>query len=103
MKQFTYTRKEKIEKPQVNGEEQPVEYADMVDSFNLEMVIRSIARPDGTRLVILNDFHEETRPAPIFNKKREVTGMKNERNTYQSEILLNVEDSVKFLNAISAV
>lgn len=96
--QFYYTRKEKIDKPQVNGEEQTPEFRDMLDSFSLDKVIRSVEMVNGNRLVVLNDFHEEMRDVPQFNKKREYVGTKKERNTYQSEITLNKEDSQRFVN-----
>lgn len=95
--QFKYTRKEKIEKPQVNGQEQPEEFKDMTDTFNIDCVIRTVERSDGSRLVVLNDFHEEMRDIPQFNKKREYIGVKKERNTYQSEIVLTLEDSENFM------
>lgn len=94
--QFYYTRKEKVNKPQVNGEDQPEEFVTRLDSLNLDLVIRSLEQPDG-RLVILNDFHEDTRSVPILNKQGKYTGMKNERVTVVSEITLNADDSARFV------
>jgi len=98
--QFAYTRKEKVNKPQINGEEQPVEFKDMIDTFNMDMVIRTVAMVNGNRLVVLNDFHEELRDVPQFNKKREYVGVKKERNVYQSEITLDAEDAERYMDLI---
>jgi len=94
---FWYTRKEKVQKPQVNGEEQPEEFKDYLDSFNLDYVIRSLEFANGTRVVILDDFHEEKREVPIFNKQKQFTGVKNELVTVCSEITLTEEDSKRYV------
>jgi hypothetical protein len=84
MKQFTYTRTE--------GENT------FTDSFNLEKVIRSVEIEDGKRIVILDDFHERVEMVPDINvKTNKVVGTRRERNTYQSEIHLNAEDSKRFI------
>lgn len=90
--QFLYTREVTLP-----GEEAKTQK--LTDSFNLDFVIRSVEIEEGKRLVILNDFHEEMREVPEFHPKtRKPTGAyKKERNTYQSEIYLNAEDSVRFL------
>ena len=84
MNQFVYTRTE--------GEK------NYKDSFNLEKVIRSVEVEDGKRIVILDDFHERVEMVPDINvKTNKVMGTRRERNTYQSEIHLNAEDSKRFL------
>jgi hypothetical protein len=84
MKQFVYTRTE--------GEK------NYKDSFNLEKVIRSVEVEDGKRIVILDDFHERVEQVPDINlKTNKVVGTRRERNTYQSEIHLNAEDSKRFI------
>ena len=84
MKQFVYTRTE--------GEKT------FTDSFNLEKVIRSVEIEDGKRIVILDDFHERVEMVPDINvKTNKVMGTRRERNTYQSEIHLNAEDSKRFI------
>jgi hypothetical protein len=84
MKQFAYTRTE--------GEKT------FTDSFNLEKVIRSVEVEDGKRIVILDDFHERVEMVPDINvKTNKVVGTRRERNTYQSEIHLNAEDSKRFI------
>lgn len=87
--QFYYVRKEKLP-VQVEGKEP--EFRDFEDSFSLDMVIRSLEMENGERLVLLNDLHRRKERVPIRNKKGEVTGVKNEENTFQSEIYLSKED-----------
>jgi phosphoribosylamine-glycine ligase len=89
MKQFFYTRLVKTEKE---------ESKNYLDSFNLDMVIRTVELDGGKRLVVLNDFHEETREKPIINKQHKITGYKNQKDTYQSEIVLEPEDAEKYVN-----
>ncbi len=91
--QFSYKRK--VQKTPVEGETTPV-FEDVTDSFDMNMVLRTSSIGDGKRLVILNDFHEETRPAPIYNKARKITGFRNEKNTYQSEIVLEANDAKRY-------
>lgn len=99
MKQFFYTRKEEVPSPVVEGEEsKPPTVKTFTDSFNLEMVIRSVEMNDGKLVVVLNDFHEEVRQVPVFNKQGKMTGYKNDKNTYQSEIFLEGEDVTRFRN-----
>lgn len=93
--QFIYTRKVVI--PGKNGEE--AKTVTFKDSFNVNKVIRTVQVDDGY-VVILDDFHEETRQVPILNKQSKPTGIKNERNTYQSEIRLSIEEGLKLLDII---
>jgi len=66
----------------------------VLDSFNIENVIRTVALEDGRRLVLLNDIHERSVEVPDINPTtNKMKGTKRERNTYQSEIYLNAEDS----------
>jgi len=66
----------------------------VLDSFNVENVIRTVALEDGRRLVLLNDIHERSVEVPDINPvTNKMKGTKRERNTYQSEIYLNKEDS----------
>jgi hypothetical protein len=69
------------------------------DSFNIDKVVRSITMDDGRRLVLLDDLHERAQEVPDINPKTgKMTGMKRERNTFQSEIYLNKEDGERFLD-----
>lgn len=87
MKQFFYTRIFK-------DKDKTTEY---IDSFNTDYVLRTIELPDNKRLVTLNDFHEETKQVPIMNNKGKMTGYKNQKDTYQSEIELQAEDAARFV------
>lgn len=83
MSQFFYSR--------VEGEKT------LIDSFNLNKVIRSVEYEDGTRLVLLDDLHERSRDVPDVDlKTNKMKGMKRQRDVFQSEILLNAEDNAKF-------
>ncbi len=66
----------------------------LIGSFNVEKIIRTLQMEDGTTLVLLDDLHERTVSAPVFDKSgRKVVSHRSERNTYQSEIYLNSEDA----------
>jgi len=68
------------------------------DSFNIEKVVRTITMDDGRTLVLLDDLHERVQEVPDVNPKTgKMTGMKRERNTFQSEIYLTKEDGERFL------
>lgn len=69
----------------------------VLDSFNLDMVVRTFVLEDGQRLVLLNDVHQRHQQVPIINKKNEVTGYKKELITVQSEIYLSPKDSERFV------
>ena len=91
--QFFYTRKE--EHPvQIEGKE--TKYVSYRDSFNVEMVIRTIGLDEGNILVLLNDIHQRPREVPIKNAKGEITSTKREVNTFQSEVILSKEDAERF-------
>lgn len=91
--QFFYTRKEVV-----GGTKEAPEFKLYKDSFNLNSVIRSIAMEDGRRLVLLNDIHERSTTVPdVDPKTNKMKGYKRERNTYQSEIYLEPEDSDRFI------
>lgn len=92
--QFFYTRKQPI--PPVEGETE-VKYQEFLDSFNVDMVIRSMALDDGRRLILLHDIHERTTEVPDINPKtnRQV-GIKKVRGTFQSEIYLEIDDAARF-------
>jgi hypothetical protein len=96
MNQFFYTRKEPIQ-----GTD-PLEFKEHLDSFNIEKVIRTIIVENGNRLVLLDDIHERSTEVPDVNPKNGQTrGFKRERNTYQTEIYLNLEDSERFVKVMN--
>jgi hypothetical protein len=96
MNQFFYTRKEPIQ-----GTD-PLEFKEHLDSFNIEKVIRTIIVENGNRLVLLDDIHERSTEVPDVNPKNGQTrGYKRERNTYQTEIYLSLEDSERFVKLMN--
>jgi hypothetical protein len=96
MNQFFYTRKEPVQ-----GTD-PLEFKEHLDSFNIEKVIRTIIVENGNRLVLLDDIHERSTEVPDVNPKNGQTrGYKRERNTYQTEIYLSLEDSERFVKVMN--
>jgi hypothetical protein len=96
MNQFFYTRKEPVQ-----GTD-PLEFKEHLDSFNIEKVIRTIIVENGNRLVLLDDIHERSTEVPDVNPKNGQTrGFKRERNTYQTEIYLSLEDSERFVKMMN--
>jgi hypothetical protein len=97
--QFFYTRRElKSGTP-----ENPV-YNVFRDSFNLNLVIRTVAIEDGRLLVLLNDIHERAQEIPEVDvRTNKVKGVKRQRNTFQSEIYLEPEDVERFYAATNLV
>ena len=61
--QFFYTRKEAIE------DTDPVEYAEFLDSINLNKVIRSVQTSSDIIVVLLDDMHERITEVPNINTK----------------------------------
>ncbi len=95
-KQFFY--KEKREIGRTTDEKQDLIYGEFTNSFNVSLVIRSVELEDKRRLILLNDMHERLEKVPQFDKKKDkITGWTKERNTFQSEIYLNEEDSKRFI------
>ena len=91
MSQFFYTRKEVTKQ----GEETvSKEYR---DSFNVNKVIRTVEMEDNRLLVLLDDFHERVQEVPDIDlRNNKMKGTKRQRDTFQSEIYLSVEDKNKF-------
>jgi hypothetical protein len=70
-----------------------------VASFNINKVIRSLANDAGGLIVILDDFNERVTQQPDIDlKTNKMKGFKNVRETVQSEIELNADDALKFIN-----
>lgn len=91
--QFYYTRKQQL--PPEEGDTEP-KFKEFMDSFSLDLVIRTMSLPDGKRVVVLNDFHEEIREVPVRNKQGKPAGFKNERAIYNSDIYLEPADAIRF-------
>ena len=85
--QFAYTR--------IDGEKS------YIDTFNIDKVIRSVAIEDGKRIVLLDDLHERWQDVPVHNKQGKVTAYKKDKNTYQSEVFLEPNDSERFVKLMS--
>jgi hypothetical protein len=85
--QFFYTR--------VEGEKT------FTDSFNVNKAVRSVSLEDGRTLVLLDDLHERSQEVPDIDlKTNKMKGVRRQRDTFQSEIYLNVEDAARFRKLI---
>lgn len=71
------------------------------DSFNIDSVMFTTEQEDGTRVVILNNGHAESRydNYPVV-KNGKVIGQefRKESAWYESQITLNKEDNNRFVN-----
>lgn len=95
--QFVFTRKEVS-----GGTPEAPEYKEFKDSFNIEKVIRCVSLEDNRVLVLLDDIHERAQQVPDLDiKTNKMKGYKRERNTYQTEIYLEVEDGKRFFELAS--
>lgn len=94
--QFLFTRKEIS-----GGTPEAPEYKEFKDSFNVEKVIRAVSLEDNRVLVLLDDIHERAQQVPDLDiKTNKMKGYKRERNTYQTEIYLEVEDGKRFYELV---
>lgn len=94
--QFFYKRKEIIN---VTEERPAGEEITLTDSFNTECVTRTSEDANGNRLIILNDGHMESRydNYPVVKAGKIVSyEFRKEAAYYQSEIMLNKEDSERY-------
>lgn len=112
MNQFFYTRTIKMDIPNPDyiepkeGEEASTSKTIkkeevLMDSFNINKVLRSVEMEKGKLTVLLDDIHRRVEAVPIHNKRGQITGQKNQEVTYQSEIYLTGEDVDKFRNIMS--
>lgn len=85
MNQFFYTTKDQNDK-------------EVLNSFNPEKVVRTYGQPDGTRVVILDDIHEEYIPLDIPTGKGTATKREVRKMDVSSQIFLSEEDNKKFLD-----
>jgi hypothetical protein len=70
-----------------------------VASLNINKVIRSLANDAGGLIIILDDFNERVTQQPDIDiKTNKMKGFKSVRETVQSEIELNADDALKFIN-----
>lgn len=89
--QFIYTVSYNV------GTQETPELKEFKASFNINKVIRSLENEKGELVVILDDFNERVSQVPDINlKTNKVKGVKNVRDTVQSEITLNTADKKRF-------
>jgi len=91
--QFFYTRKQPVEP---TGDSKEVTFKIFRDSFNVEKIVRTFSLEDGRLIVLLDDVHERIQEVPTTNSRGVITGSRNQRNTVQTEIYLEVEDVERF-------
>jgi len=67
-------------------------------SFNVNKIIFTVEKDDGTILVVLDDIHERVFEIPILHPKtkKETGGVSRKRETVQSEITLSGDDVIRF-------
>jgi len=68
-------------------------------SLNINKVIRTLENDEAGLIVILDDFNERVTQQPDIDiKTNKMKGFKSVRETVQSEITLNAEDTKRFIN-----
>lgn len=86
---FFYSRVQSVE-----GQEG--QFKTFTDSFNVDKVIRTLEADNNELLVLLDDLHQRLQEIPVYNKTGKQTATKQVMNTFQSEITLSKEDSLRF-------
>jgi hypothetical protein len=67
-------------------------------SLNVNKVIRTLENDEAGLIVILDDFNERVTEQPDIDlKTNKMRGFKKVRETVQSEITLNAEDTQRFI------
>lgn len=90
--QFFYERKE----PQAPKEgDTDITWKVFTDSFNPDMVVRTIEYEPGKISLLLTDGHEEARDVPTRDEKGR-QGIKRERQWIASQIFLNETDTQRY-------
>ena len=70
-----------------------------IASLNVNKVIRTLENDEAGLIVILDDFNERVTQQPDIDiKTNKMKGYKSVRETVQSEIELNADDALKFIN-----
>jgi hypothetical protein len=70
-----------------------------IASLNVNKVIRTLENDEAGLIVILDDFNERVTEQPDIDlKTNKLRGFKKVRETVQSEITLNAEDTKRFIN-----
>ncbi len=69
-----------------------------IASLNVNKVIRTLENDEAGLIVILDDFNERVTEQPDIDlKTNKLRGFKKVRETVQSEITLNAEDTKRFI------
>ncbi len=69
-----------------------------IASLNVNKVIRTLENDEAGLIVILDDFNERVTEQPDIDlKTNKMRGFKKVRETVQSEITLNAEDTQRFI------
>ena len=69
-----------------------------IASLNVNKVIRTLENDEAGLIVILDDFNERVTEQPDIDlKTNKMKGFKKVRETVQSEITLNAEDTKRFI------
>ena len=96
MNQFYYSRT--IIVPPEEGQTE-VTTKTLLDSFNINKVLKSYDKGNGERIVLLDDMHKRWQPIEVKNKQGRVTAIKREEDIYQSEFTLSGDDVERFIKA----
>lgn len=101
MNQFFYTRPEQI----AGEKEGEVITILRKDSFNINMVIRTIEIAEDKLVVLLSDIHNRVRQVPNINPKtqKHTGAFKAVEETFQSEIYITVKEEIDELRKKLAV
>jgi hypothetical protein len=101
MNQFFYTRPEQI----AGEKEGEVITVLRKDSFNLDMVIRTVEIADDKLVVLLDDIHNRIRQVPNINPKtQKPTGaFKSVEETFQSEIYITVKEEIDLFRKLANI
>jgi hypothetical protein len=98
--QFFFKVKQPVDSPEINGEKQPQQYQELLCSFNLDKVLTSIETPTG-RTIVMDHQHERNEEVPVRNKQGKITAIRNQRGLFQTEILLDEEESARYIEITS--
>ena len=81
---------------------------DVLDSFDVDRIIRTMETDDGRRLVLLDDLHERFETKPKVNHKGTIQFnkqgapiMERVKDAFQSEIYLSEEEGKQLLTLIA--
>lgn len=102
--QFFFKRIERTR--EASGDESKIVEKVFMDSFNTDMVVTTTEIEDGKRVVTLNDGHTESRYGkyPVVKAGKMVgEELRKEAAHYQSQIVLEADDSEKYVNMMALI